>query len=60
MFYNTRGGDNAITIRLAGARYTAIVVDPADPAATVAAVNATARAPDNDYAEPTRLDNDGQ
>ena len=40
LFYNTRRGDNAITIRLTGARYAAIVVEVADPAATVAAINA--------------------
>ena len=40
LFYNTRSGDNAITIRLSGARYAAIVVEVADSAATVAAINA--------------------
>ena len=40
LFYNTRSGDNAITIRLTGARYAAIVVEVADPAATVAAIAA--------------------
>lgn len=39
-FYNTRNGERAITIRLEGARYVAIVVEVADPAATVAAINA--------------------
>ena len=40
LFYNTRRGDNAITIRLDGARYAAIVVEVADPPATVAAISA--------------------
>ena len=40
LFYATRGGANAITVRLSGARYAAIVVEVADPAATVAAINA--------------------
>ena len=40
LFYATRGGADAITIRLAGARYAAIVVEVADPGAAVAAINA--------------------
>ena len=40
LFYITRRGENAITIRLTGARYAAIVVEVAEPAATVAAINA--------------------
>ena len=43
LFYNTRGGDNAITIRLTSARYAAIVVEVADPAATLIAINSAAR-----------------
>ena len=50
LFYNTRRGDNAITIRLSGARYAAIVVEVADPAATVAAINAAAQSRDNQVA----------
>jgi hypothetical protein len=61
LFYNTRGGEKAITIRLAGARYTAIVVEVADPAATVAAINAAARARDDQAASTTRPeDEEGQ
>ena len=50
LFYNTRRGDNAITIRLSGAPYAALVVEVADPAATVAAINAAARLRDNQVA----------
>ena len=58
LFYNVRGGERAITIRLAGARYAAIVVEVADPAATVAAVNVAVGARDDQTAATTRPDDD--
>lgn len=44
LFYNTRGGENAITIMLAHEHYQALVVEVADPAGTVAAINMRAGA----------------
>lgn len=35
MFWNIKSGDNAITIRITHEKYDALVVDVADPAATV-------------------------
>lgn len=40
LFYNIRGGENAITIKLAHEQYEALVVEVADPAGVVAAINA--------------------
>ena len=40
LFYNTRRGEGAITITLAHKHYAALVVEVADPAGTVAAINA--------------------
>jgi hypothetical protein len=40
LFYNIHHGTNAITIKLAHEHYEALVVEIADPAGTVAAINA--------------------